>query len=101
MESNREIYTSLGSLAATVEGIRRDITELKQMDKEHRDFVRSKLEIIGDLDREFKNAKPVLENINKWKERMIGIVFLISSIIGLISFFLQDIFQLIKMKLGF
>lgn len=98
---NKDIYTSLGSLTATVEGIRRDINEIKQIDKEHKEFVRQKLEIIEDLDREFKNAKPVLEDINKWKERTIGAVLFVSLISGVISFFLQDIFNFVKFKLGF
>lgn len=101
METNKDIYTSLGSLTATVEGIRRDITEIKQIDKERWDFVTKKLAIIEDLDREFKSAKPVIEDINKWKERTIGAVMFVSLLSGVISFFIQDIFHYIRIKLGF
>jgi len=98
---DKEIYSDLGRLSAEIINISYVIQESKREDKEFREFVKEKLVVLDGLERDFKEASPVIKEIRVWKERTIGAIMLVSAIAGIISFFIQDLFNLIKYKLGF
>jgi len=98
---DKEIYSDLGRLSAEIINISHVIQDSKREDKEFREFVKEKLVVLDGLERDFKEASPVIKEIRVWKERTIGAIMLVSAIAGIISFFIQDLFNLIKYKLGF
>ncbi len=98
---DKSVYEKLGTLTAEMKNLAGALEEMKQVDRDHREYVRSKLDILEELKQDFKEAEPVLKDINKWKERTIGVVMFMSLIGGTLSFFISDFIHYIKIKLGF
>lgn len=98
---DKSVYEKLGTLSAEIRSLFSTLEEMKSVDKEHRDYVRSKLDILEELRQDFRDAEPVIKDINKWKERTIGVVMFMSLVGGTLSFFISDFIHYIKLKLGF
>lgn len=98
---DKTVYEKLGNLGARMDNLFHLIEEMKLSDKDHKEYVRAKLEILDALKQDFKDAEPVIKDINKWKERTIGVVMFVSVLGGTLSFFVADIIHYIKLKLGF
>ncbi len=98
---DKTVYEKLGTLTAKIETLFSTLEEMKHTDKDHREYVRSKLDILEELRQDFREAEPVIKDINKWKERTIGVVMFMSLVGGTLSFFISDFIHYIKLKLGF
>lgn len=97
---DKQIYTDLGALGANIKNLTEAIVEMKAEDKEHREYVRTKLEVLDKVERDLATAKPVLKDIEKWKERTIGAVMAASAVSAILSAYIGEIFNFIKFKLG-
>lgn len=98
---DKTVYEKLGTLTAEIKNLFSALEEMKNVDKEHREYIRNKLDILEELRQDFRDAEPVIKDINKWKERTIGVVMFMSVLGGTLSFFISDFIHYLKIKLGF
>ena len=97
---DKEVYKDLGKLTAQVEAIAETVSWMKQDDKEHKEFVREKLQLLDKLESDLEITKPMLKDIDKWRERVVGAVMLAGAVSATVSFFIGDIVHYIRVKLG-
>lgn len=97
---DKQVYTDLGRLGAQIDSLTETVQQLRHETKEDREFLKDKLAKLDELDREFKEAKPVIKDINKWKERTIGAVMAASAASAIITSYGTDIIAFFRHKVG-
>ena len=100
MMEDKQVYSDIGRLGAQIEGLTQVISEMKSEDKEHRDYVKAKLQVLEKVEADLNIASPVLKDINKWKERTIGAVMAASAASAVVSAYGGDIINFIRFKMG-
>ena len=98
---DKDIYSSLGRLGAQVESLTKIISEMRAEDKEYREEVKKELTKIKVAVVLIEESEPIIRDIKRWKERGIGAVMLTSLVMSLLISFGINIFEFIRMKVGF
>lgn len=97
---DKDVYKDLGRFENQINNLTSAISEMRQEDKEHREMVREKLQVLDKLESDLEIAKPMLKDIDRWKERVVGAVMLAGAVSATVSFFIGDIVHYIRVKLG-
>lgn len=99
--SNDEIYERLGGLAATLDGLRRDITRSDDRAQEHRDKVNDRL---TNLENDVAEIKPIANEFRNLKAKAAGatlVLGFLGVILGwLFTAFAEDVKALVFRLFG-